>query len=239
MGAAPSCSPLATELLDLLELRLPVDQRERRCLSDGSPRVCRRRFELVDRSPRRSIPRRAARSPSAGHVALVEDDPVNDTLDGPARSSAASSKITLAACTKYSVSFVRLGELALDRLAASVEPVNTILSTLLLTTARLPAGQFAGDNAHDPAGELGLTGARRRRGAPEQTSVSAGFQHDACCRGGSAARPFQARLGPRSREVPWDDLAGDSDRLPALGSGNAYSSLCPPSPRSEWAPRAT
>ena len=180
-------------------------------LSSGSPTRSVRHPALErGRAPRRAT-RLLHQQPRAGaaDVALVEEDAVDDALDGLV--DGASSKTMLAALPPSSrVTFLSVpATVRAIALPTSVEPVNATLSTSGCSTSARPVVAGAGDDVDDARRQVGLLadlgeqqrGQRRGLGRLEHDGVAAGQRRR------DLPRQHQ------QREVPRDDLAGDAERL--------------------------
>ena len=139
----------------------------------------------------------------AAHLALVEEDAVDDPLDGLVEGGVVEDDVgglaaelegrLLARCRRWS------GRSALP---TSVEPVKAILSTSGCSTRACPVAAVAGDDVDDAGRQLGLLahlGEEQRR---ERRRLG-GLEHDGVA-GGERRRDLPRQH--EQREVPGDDL---------------------------------
>ena len=141
-------------------------------------------------------------------MALVEVDPVDDPLDGLVERGVVEDHVGRLAAELQRQLRAGAGELALDRLAhLGGAGERDLVHVALDERGSGPA--VAGDDVHDPRRELGLTEHVAEEERRERRRLGR-LQHDGVP-GGERGRDLPGEH--QQREVPRDDLAGDSDRL--------------------------
>ena len=209
--SAPSASPTAGQLADAGELLGGVDGADVGVLVERVAEAQRRHAPL-EPFEHLVVDALLHQQPRAGaaHVALVEEDAVDDALDRLVERGVGEHDVgglaaelegdLLVGCRRPSGRSAR---------PTAVEPVNAILSMSGCSTSACPVGAGAGDDVDDAGRQLGLLADLGEQQRGERRGLGR-LEHD-----GVAGRERRRDLPGQhhQREVPRDDLAGDAERL--------------------------
>src|SRR4051794_29411898 len=202
--------PARDELPDLLELHRRVDRADVAVLVERIADAQRLEapLQLVDERLVDRLLHEEARA-RAAHVALVEVDAVDDSLDGLVERAVVEDDVRGLAAELERQLLPRSRELALDRLADVGGAGERDLVDVRVVDECGPRASVAGDDVHDTGRKLGLAQhvAEEERGQRRRLSR---LQYDGIA-GGQCGRDLPREH--QQREVPRDDLSRDADRL--------------------------
>ena len=164
-------------------------------LSSGSPTrsVDRRSFELVEQRLVDRSPGRRAAAAGAADLALVEEDAVDDALDGLVERRVVEDDVGRLAAELQRQRLVRAGHGAADLLAdGRGAGERHLVHVGMLDQGKADLAR-AGDDVDDARRQVRLAARRRRRAAPSAASCSAGLR-TTVLPAASAGAIFQASI---------------------------------------------
>ncbi len=208
--------------LDALQLLGAVDRAEVGVLVERIAHAQRRqpRAQLVEHDLGDRFLHEQAR-PRAAHVALVEEDPVDDAFDGLVERGVLEDDVRGLAAQFERHLLAGAGDLRWMLLPTAVDPVNAILSIAGVRDERGTGRAAAGDDVHDAGREPGVVAYLREQQRGERCRLRR--LQDAHVAGGERRRELPR--GHEQREVPRDHLTRRRRAVAGRGPGAAYSSL--------------